>query len=492
MTFCRSSRTMERSLSRTTCFRSTVAPQSVRPSSTGRSSTSMTSPPPWDFRRFWSEHGESAIARSSQFRSCEATWRSARFVLRRTEVHPFTDNADRPPQDLRRPGRHRHRERAAVHGAAGEGNRAADRVLEQQTATSEILRVIAARRRTSSPCSTPWPRAPPACARRTEAAVCPPGRRPASTRRAITARSPAGARRQGAVRSVRGTADRPRGARRADCPRRGRAGRRPSAYPEGNAVAPDRSVTRHADASSVPLVEKASRSARSRSADRGPAVHRPADRARSRPSPTRRSSPSRTCGCSRSWRRATRAHDSAGAADGDQRDPARHQRARRRTCNRCSTRSCRARHGCAMRTTAAVLPRRRTSIVYHRRELRRRSGGARCGTARGIPGPSGQRAPCPGWSILARPSSTIPDVEDGLASRSRSRRSDAMLGFRSVVARADAARGRSRRRHRRDATRGPGRSPTSRSRCSRPSPTRPSSPSRTCGCSRSSRRATAS
>ena len=38
------------------------------------------------------------------------------------------------------------------------------------------------------------------------------------------------------------------------------------------------------------------------------------------------------------------------------------------------------------------------------------------------------------------------------------------------------------------ARRGPGRSPTSRSRCSRPSPTRRSSPSRTCGCSRNSRR----
>ena len=41
---------------------------------------------------------------------------------------------------------------------------------------------------------------------------------------------------------------------------------------------------------------------------------------------------------------------------------------------------------------------------------------------------------------------------------------------------------------RRDEVVGP--SPTSRSRCSRPSPTRPSSPSRTCGCSRSCRSGT--
>ena len=56
--------------------------------------------------------------------------------------------ADRPAPDLRRPGGHRDRERAAVHGAPGEES-AADpahaqvtEALDQQTATSEILRVI--------------------------------------------------------------------------------------------------------------------------------------------------------------------------------------------------------------------------------------------------------------------------------------------------------------------------------------------------------------
>ena len=51
-------------------------------------------------------------------------------------------------EDLRRPGRHRHRERPLVHGAAGEEPGADEahaqvtEALEQQTATGEILRVI--------------------------------------------------------------------------------------------------------------------------------------------------------------------------------------------------------------------------------------------------------------------------------------------------------------------------------------------------------------
>ena len=50
--------------------------------------------------------------------------------------------ADRAARDLRRPGGHRHRERPPVHGAGGAQPRADRVALEQQTATSEILKVI--------------------------------------------------------------------------------------------------------------------------------------------------------------------------------------------------------------------------------------------------------------------------------------------------------------------------------------------------------------
>ena len=63
-----------------------------------------------------------------------------------------------------------------------------------------------------------------------------------------------------------------------------------------------------------------------------------------RPSPTRRSSPSRTCGCFTELQtQERRPHRGPGAADGDQRDPARHHAARRPTSSRCSTRSSGAR-----------------------------------------------------------------------------------------------------------------------------------------------------
>ena len=63
-------------------------------------------------------------------------------TIRRTEVRPFSDKADRSAEDLRGPGCHRHRERAAVPRTQE------NRQLEHQTATteprtSEILGVIA-------------------------------------------------------------------------------------------------------------------------------------------------------------------------------------------------------------------------------------------------------------------------------------------------------------------------------------------------------------
>ena len=60
----------------------------------------------------------------------------------RPEVRPFTDKQIDAAQDLRRPGGHRHRERPAVQGLEAR-NRELTESLEQQTATAEILRVIA-------------------------------------------------------------------------------------------------------------------------------------------------------------------------------------------------------------------------------------------------------------------------------------------------------------------------------------------------------------
>ena len=55
----------------------------------------------------------------------------------RQEVRPFADKQVDLLQQLRRPGRHRHREHAPA-------QRAARKSLEQQTATSEVLQVISA------------------------------------------------------------------------------------------------------------------------------------------------------------------------------------------------------------------------------------------------------------------------------------------------------------------------------------------------------------
>ena len=84
-----------------------------------------------------------------QQRLSDARWRS-RCCARASRSAPSASaarrsgrspTADRAAEDLRRPGGHRHRERPPVQGAGGAQQRA-DEALEQQTATSEILKVI--------------------------------------------------------------------------------------------------------------------------------------------------------------------------------------------------------------------------------------------------------------------------------------------------------------------------------------------------------------
>ena len=56
-------------------------------------------------------------------------------TIYRQEVRPFTDKQIELVTELRRPGRHRHREHAAAQRAARES-------LQQQTATADVLKVI--------------------------------------------------------------------------------------------------------------------------------------------------------------------------------------------------------------------------------------------------------------------------------------------------------------------------------------------------------------
>jgi GAF domain-containing protein len=96
-----------------------------------------------------------------------------------------------------------------------------------------------------------------------------------------------------------------------------------------------------------------------------------------KPSPTRPSSRSRTCACSRSSSRATRPHRVARAADRDQRHPARHQPL-------ADGRATRVRHDRATRSQlcaahfANVFTLRRPRVALAA-SCERRSGSARCG-----------------------------------------------------------------------------------------------------------------
>ena len=86
-------------------------------------------------------------------------------VIRRAEARPFSETPGRAAPDVRRPGGHRDRERAPVHGAGGAqpraagGAGAADR--DQRAAQGDR----AVQRSISSRSSRPWPRTRSGCAR---------------------------------------------------------------------------------------------------------------------------------------------------------------------------------------------------------------------------------------------------------------------------------------------------------------------------------------
>ena len=121
---------------RSSARRSPAAPRSM-----GRSSTSPTRR---EGRQVPREHRDRAAVRFPH-RALHPD--AARRRPHRSAVpassrgRPLHRTADRAAADLRRSGRDRHRERAAVQGAGRPQHELRD-ALEQQTATSEILRVI--------------------------------------------------------------------------------------------------------------------------------------------------------------------------------------------------------------------------------------------------------------------------------------------------------------------------------------------------------------
>ena len=73
------------------------------------------------------EHGhpDRTFAACSAFRCCGRGAPIGAIVIQRPEPGPFADEPGRAPEDLRRPGGHRHRERPPVHRAGGPQQRAA-------------------------------------------------------------------------------------------------------------------------------------------------------------------------------------------------------------------------------------------------------------------------------------------------------------------------------------------------------------------------------
>ena len=84
-------------------------------------------------------------------------------ALHRMAKRPFSDASDRAPGDVRRPGRHRHRERPAVLGAPAEQRRSPRR-WSNRPPRPRCCESSPRRRPTYRVSSTPLPRAPLGCA----------------------------------------------------------------------------------------------------------------------------------------------------------------------------------------------------------------------------------------------------------------------------------------------------------------------------------------
>ena len=204
--------------------------------------------------------------------------------------------------------------------------------------------------------------------------------------------------------------------------------------------------------------------------DRGPALHRQADRAAPdlrRPGRHRhreRAAVHRAAGHER------RPHRGAGAADGDQRDPA----GDRQLADRPPAGAGRHRRE---RGAAVRRPTMRCIVLGRGRASRRLAAGT---TARWRERP-GRHVPAHRADSVTRPGDARPAADPRARSRDAEKPSSRQGRALATGAWASGRRWRRRccakgvadRRHRRSAGRGPALHATSRSRCSRPSPTRP-------------------
>ncbi len=122
-----------------------------------RAAERSTSPTSWPTpsTRWASISGRSRSGRRWQSRCCGRAHVIGVFFRRKTKVEPFTDKQIELVDDLRRPGRHRHRERPPVPGAGGAATAISPRRWSSRRRLARSCASSPARRPTSSRSSTP-------------------------------------------------------------------------------------------------------------------------------------------------------------------------------------------------------------------------------------------------------------------------------------------------------------------------------------------------